>query len=121
MYLGETRKTCRKASYSCVIYTSMKISDKNFTDGLDRFTFVQNIDHVVKSRFWWPPLVAEVVKHEYTNWSNLTDPFVNRDNFIQVRGHLQSNLHGKCMCTMCHLHVNLNHEVIIQAVPNLGE
>ena len=61
------------------------ISERNFSNGLERDSFVKSITHVITERLWWPESVADVIIHEYTDWTHLDDPVTNRKNYIRVR------------------------------------
>lgn len=60
------------------------VADREYSDGINRITFEQAIDHVVTRRFNWDHSVADVIKNEYTNWKNIHDPIVNRDQYVHV-------------------------------------
>ena len=64
--------------------TVQHFSDGEFADGLDRKTFEAGIRHVITKRFHWPVQVADVIIHEYTDWSNIDDPIENRKQYVHV-------------------------------------
>ena len=60
------------------------LADKDFTDGMDRTTFVEAIRHAVTVRFGWPKYVSNAMIQVYTSWENVTDPIENLKNYIEV-------------------------------------
>ena len=60
------------------------ISERNFSNGLERDSFEKSVSHVITQRLWWPESVANVIIHEYTDWSHVNDPVTNRQNYIHV-------------------------------------
>ena len=60
------------------------IADKEYSDGLDRETFERGVEHVITQRFWWPRSIADVLTHAYTDWRNVTEPIMNRINYVNV-------------------------------------
>ena len=58
-------------------------------DGFNRDTFEAAVDHVITVRFGWDHTIADLVKHEYTNWRLKDDPLENRRLYCQVRSNLR--------------------------------
>lgn len=76
------RQSCNERRISL---TSLFIlTDDQMNDGMNRETFLEAVNHVITNRFWWNQVISSVVIHEYTNWSRVSDPYVNRENYIQV-------------------------------------
>lgn len=60
----------------------------DFSKGMERTLFEDAVNYVICKKFGWDKMVADMVISEYTDWTNRSDPIVNRDNYVDMVGDL---------------------------------
>ena len=67
-----------------IIADYLTITDKDYSDGLNRYTFVKGVKYVISERLRWPDSIGDLMVQQYTTWDNVADRIENRENYIQV-------------------------------------
>ncbi|XP_074650198.1 neuroligin-4, X-linked-like [Tubulanus polymorphus] len=65
-------------------FSEMGYDHIDLCKGLSRDLFLKILRKIFKERFGFSSYIREQIMFEYTDWSNIDDPFINRDNYVQL-------------------------------------